>query len=223
MRADLSDITMVVDRSGSMASIAQETIDGMKVFINKQKEVPGECRISLVQFDDIIEQVFTDKKLAEVSEIPLHPRNRTALLDAIGKAITWTGERLKTIADADRPSRVMLVIVTDGMENASEKYDRDEIFQMIKHQTEVYKWDFVFLGANQDAIATATQMGINAAAAISYAATPTGARNVWAVTGQQVNTARTTGRAMANVGYSQQQREQAMDEDHKPKTTSSTK
>lgn len=217
MRDDLTDITLIVDRSGSMSSIAAESRNGIKTFIEKQKEVAGNCVLSLVQFDNEIERPFTAKPLNEVGEIPLDPRGATALLDAIGSTIEATGMRLEAMPEDQRPGRVMIVIITDGYENSSLLYDQDKVFKMISHQRDAYKWDFVFLGANQDAIATASQIGIAAANAVSYAANAVGTNAVWAATAGNVARARSTGSAMASVGYSNEQRSAALGKDQRKK------
>jgi hypothetical protein len=220
MKADLTDITLIVDRSGSMASIAEESRNGIKTFVEEQKKVAGACVLSLVQFDNEIERPFTAKPLDEVGAIPLEPRGATALLDAIGSTIEATGVRLAAMPEDQRPGREMIVIITDGHENASLLYDQAKVFEMISHQRDVYQWDFVFLGANQDAIATASKIGIANANALSYAADAAGTNAVWAATAGNVARARSTGSAMAAIAYSEAQRSAAMGKGPRKKTSS---
>lgn len=209
MRLDLTDITIILDRSGSMGVIAHETEMGVKKFVDDQKAVPGHAVMSLVLFDHQIERPFTAKPISEVGEIRLQPRAATALLDAVGSTIKATGERLGLMAEKDRPSRVIIVIVTDGLENASRTYDKDQVLSMISHQTDVYKWDFVFLGANQDAIATAASIGVQANAALTYAASAGGVKGAYAAVSSVVATSRRGGQAVCHVGFSDEQRKSA--------------
>lgn len=174
---DFTDITVVLDRSGSMAFIADDTIGGFNAFIDEQKKTPGRAALTLVQFDH--EYDFVHKAVA-VGEVPhltsqtFIPRGYTALLDAIGRAIVETGERLSGMAEGERPGYVVFAIVTDGQENSSKEYTRDKVLSMISHQRAAYQWDFVFLGANQDAIKVAGGIGIAAGNAMTYAANSQG-------------------------------------------------
>jgi hypothetical protein len=171
---DKTDITVVLDRSGSMSSIKEATIGGFNTFINEQKKASGEAFISLSQFDDVYEVVYVQKSVKEtplLDDKTFVPRNGTALLDAIGRSINSTGDRLSNMSESDRPSKVIFVIITDGLENASVEFNKARIFEMITHQREKYSWQFIFLAANQDAIATACGLGISGTSAISYSST----------------------------------------------------
>ena len=160
MRTDLTDITMVVDRSGSMESIKSDAEGGINSFIDQQKQEPGEALLTLVQFDTDYEFVHTGKPIKQVSAFKLVPRGSTALLDAVGRAINETGARLAAMEESQRPGLVVFVIVTDGQENSSKEFTRERLRQMIEHQQSVYKWQFTFLAANQDAFAEGASMGI---------------------------------------------------------------
>jgi len=160
MRQDLTDITMVIDRSGSMQSIRTDAEGGINSFIEQQKLEPGEALLTLVQFDTEYEFVHSGTLIKQVSAFALVPRGSTALLDAVGRAINETGARLAAMSEADRPALVVFVIVTDGQENSSREFTRDKIREMIEHQQSVYKWQFTFLAANQDAFAEGASMGI---------------------------------------------------------------
>lgn len=169
MQSNLTDLTVVIDRSGSMQSCKTDAEGGMNEFIRKQKELPGECAFSLVQFDTEYEVLYRARPIREVTlAYELRPRGSTALLDAVGLAIAETGERLKNMDEAHRPGLVVFVIITDGQENASKEFTREKIKEMIEHQTNVYKWQFTFLGANQDAFAEAGAMGIGTSATANY-------------------------------------------------------
>ena len=160
MRNDLSDVTVVLDRSGSMASCRDDAEGGLNTFIEEQKKHPGETLFTLVQFDTEYEFVHKGKPIREVGPCQLVPRGMTALLDAVGRAIAETGERLAAMPEPDRPGLVVFVIVTDGQENSSKEYTKPQIKEMIERQQNDYKWQFSFLGANQDAFAEAGGIGI---------------------------------------------------------------
>lgn len=189
MKKDYSKIVVVLDRSGSMSSIKDATIEGFNKFIDAQRELvkedgtsAGECDISLYQFDDVYETVYKNKDIKYAPKLTSEtfvPRNSTALLDAIGKTINDIGEELKNKKEKDRPEKVIFVIQTDGMENASKEFTRNKIFDLITHQKSKYNWSFIFLGANQDSIATATSYGINLNSSITYNASSVGTSNVY--------------------------------------------
>ena len=159
-KPNTTDITVVLDRSGSMVSIAGDMRGGFDSFIRKQREIPGDCRVTLVQFDDKYDTVYTALPVHVVPPLVLEPRGSTALLDAVGRTINATGRRLHQMSEGDRPSQVLFVIITDGEENASHEFLGDKVATMTKHQREQYKWEFIYLGANQDAFAVAQKMGI---------------------------------------------------------------
>ncbi len=175
MRADLTDITMVIDRSGSMASIQSDAEGGINTFIESQKSEPGEALLTLVQFDTEYEFVHKGVSIATVPSFTLVPRGATALLDAVGRAINETGARLAAMDETQRPGLVVFVIVTDGQENSSKEYTREKIREMIQQQQSGYKWQFTFLAANQDAFAEGASLGIDQAGVANYAAANVGA------------------------------------------------
>jgi hypothetical protein len=172
-RPDYTDISFVLDRSGSMESVKGPTVAAFNQFLASQREAPGHARMTLVQFDDQYEIVYRGIPLAETVELTMQtftPRGSTALLDAIGRTIIDSGARFASLAEHDRPGVVLFVIQTDGHENASREFTMDRINAMIAEQRDKYAWQFVFLGANQDAIATASAMNIGAAQALAYSA-----------------------------------------------------
>ena len=168
MRSDLTDITLVVDRSGSMAQIKEDAEGGVNAFMAAQAKLPGEATLTLVQFDTEYDFVHRGTPISQVPRYELVPRGMTALLDAVGRAINETGERLAKLAEQDRPGLVVVVVMTDGLENSSREFDKLQIKQMIEHQQEIYSWQFTFLGANQDAFAEAGAIGISASSAANY-------------------------------------------------------
>lgn len=223
--SDSAQITIVLDRSGSMAAVRDATIAGFNEFVEGQKSVPGDCNLTMVQFDtdNPYEMVFDDpvSKIPRLTTKTYVPRGGTPLHDAIGRTITGLGTKLEKMADVSRPNKVIIVIMTDGLENSSHEYTAAKIAEMIKHQREVYKWEFIFLGANQDAILTGERLNIPAATAVSYVATATGVANTMTATTSNVRSYRATGVA-ASLAYSKLQREDAMEDDEKqpkPKVT----
>lgn len=160
---DLTEIITVVDRSGSMSAIAQDMEGGYNAFIEDQKRLPGRCRLTQVQFDNIVETVYSGVDIHVAPKLDLQPRNTTALFDAIGKTINEVGRRLSYTPEHERPGRVLFVIITDGKENASQVFSQRTIANMIQHQTDRYSWKFVFLGANQDSFGTAAALNITTA------------------------------------------------------------
>jgi hypothetical protein len=198
MRQDLTDITIVLDRSGSMHSVRSDTIGGYNKFLADQKSAPGAANVSLMQFDDQFESVYEGRLVAEAPELTTEtfiPRGWTALLDAIGRTINRTGARLSATPEVDRPAKVLFIILTDGGENSSKEFTRDKVFEMITHQREAYKWEFLFLGANQDAIKTGAGIGIPSLNAMSYAANAVGTKSAFEATSSNVVTYRSGGSA----------------------------
>lgn len=183
MNKELTDITVVLDRSGSMSRIRFDTIGGFNTFLEEQQKVPGKANLTLVQFDDEYQIDFASIDVHRVKPLDVStykPRGTTALYDAIGRTIVATGERLKDMKEEDRPGNVIFVIITDGAENSSREYTRDMILSMITHQTDKYDWDFVFLGANIDATAVGTSFGIKAGNTMDFGASAAGTEAVFA-------------------------------------------
>lgn len=186
MKENLTDISIVLDRSGSMESVRTDTIGGFNTFLKTQKECPGEATLTLVQFDDQYEFVHQGKNIQDVPNLTAEtfvPRGMTALLDAISRTINATGERLSLLSEDARPSKVIFVILTDGMENKSVEFTKAKINEMIKHQTEAYQWDFVYLGANQDAIQEGMNIGIKIGNTMTYIANAKGTSDAFASIG----------------------------------------
>lgn len=204
MKKGLSDITIVLDCSGSMSTIKKDVEGGFKSFLEKQKQQPGECRVSLTQFDTEIEQVYSGRDLKEISEITVQPRGGTALLDAIGKAVNETGARLAALAESERPETVIVLVITDGEENSSKEFTQAKVAEMVKHQTDKYNWKFVFLGANMDAVFTGTTYGASAGLSMTYAPTANGIANTFSVLGSGVSCLRSS--AYASYTFSEAER-----------------
>lgn len=187
MKENYTEIIVVLDRSGSMQSIAKDMSGGYNSFIEEQKkDKVGEKRISLYQFDDKYEAVYSGCLVESVPPLNLVPRGYTALLDAIGKAITDTGLRFRAMKEEDRPSKVLMMIITDGGENASKEFGHTVINKMITEQREKYSWEFIFLGANQDSITVARDLGINTTNTYNFAASSKSVDSLWLNTSRGV-------------------------------------
>lgn len=184
MNAHLTDITLVVDRSGSMQAIREDAQGGINAFIQDQAKQPGEALLTLVQFDTDYDFVHRGVPIAKAPPFELVPRGATALLDAVGRAINETGARLAQMPEADRPGLVVFVVTTDGQENSSREFTKSQIKEMIERQQSQYNWQFTFLGANQDAFAEAGQMGIAAVGTAGYGYDK--AQAAWAGTANKV-------------------------------------
>ena len=165
MRKNLTEIVFILDRSGSMSGLERDTIGGFNSMIEQQKKAEGEALISTVLFDNVSEVLHDRvnvKDIRPMTDRDYTVRGCTALLDAIGGAFHHIGNVHKYARPEDVPEHTMFVITTDGMENASRRYDSEKVKQMIERQKEKYGWEFLFLGANIDAVETASQFGIGA-------------------------------------------------------------
>lgn len=182
-------IALLLDRSGSMANVRDDTIGGVNTFFEVQRQVPRETTVTIAQFDDEFEYLYEGRRLAEVKKLTREsfvPRGNTALLDAACRLIDETGYYLTRMPSWQRPEKVFLVIVTDGMENASKRHTLSDLNHRVDHQRKRYAWEFVFLGADQDAITVASQIGIARHAAMDYRKSKLGIENVYIATAMNV-------------------------------------
>lgn len=163
-------IAALLDRSGSMSSSKLATEDGWRDLITEQSGEPGCCEVTLAQFDTEYEVLYPRTDIAAVPEFVVDPRGRTALLDATGRFITEIGEQLASLPEEQRPGAVICLIMTDGFENASRQWTWDAVKALITQQREVYGWEFIFLGANIDAVEVGARMGVDANDALTFAA-----------------------------------------------------
>jgi hypothetical protein len=161
MNPNLTEIAYILDRSGSMESMREAAIAAFNVFIRTQQDVPGQARLTLVQFDDAYEVHVAALPLSQVPQLTATtyvPRGSTALLDAIGRTIKETDARISELPVRDQPGKVICAIFTDGLENASQHYSSHHISDLIRMYRQQKGWEFIFLAANQDAIATASAL-----------------------------------------------------------------
>lgn len=164
-----TQIFVVLDRSGSMTSLKSGTEEGFNAFIAEQRNQPGECIVTLAQFDTEYDIVYKNKPISDVPPLKLEPRGMTALFDAVGKTIVDAGNELRKLSEDKRPASVIFVILTDGDENSSQEYrDSSVIKAMIEEQTSKYSWLFKFFGADITAITVAKSLGIPMAHAAQY-------------------------------------------------------
>ncbi len=171
MKKSLTEIVFILDRSGSMAGLEADTIGGYNSLLEKQKKEAGEAIVSTVLFDDrqeVIHDRVNVDKIKPFTDKEYYVRGCTALLDAVGGAIHHIGNVHKYAREEDRPAKTLFIITTDGMENASKRYSYDKVKQMVERQKKKYGWEFLFLGANIDAIEVAGRFGIDASRAVNY-------------------------------------------------------
>lgn len=171
MSKDLSELIFVLDKSGSMAGLESDTIGGYNSTLKKQWELPGECRVTTILFDTKIQFLRENDDLKTtpmMTEREYQANGGTALLDAVGTAIDVVGHRIKYASESLRPEHVVVVIITDGRENSSCRYSLEQVRYMIEHQRRKFNWDFVFLGANIDAIAEAAKFGVDSSRASNF-------------------------------------------------------
>ncbi len=188
-----TELAFILDRSSSMESIRSAAIDGFNAFLRDQQAATGQNRLSLVFFDTEVETRLDSIPVAEAVSLDhatYVPRGCTALLDAIGDTIDRLGQRLAALPEADRPDHVSIAILTDGEENSSTRFTWADVAKRIKHQTEKYGWEFLFLGASEDAIATAAKMSIHAANASQFCADDAGQHAAMASVSRKMKSSR---------------------------------
>ena len=179
---NITELVFILDRSGSMSGLESDTVGGFNTMIEKQKKQNAPCYVSTVLFNNTSEVLYDRVKLGEVQKMTeenFFVGGSTALMDAIGGAIHHIGNIHKYIRPEDVPANTMFVIMTDGMENASRRYSSEQVKQMIERQKKRYGWEFLFIGANIDAVETAARYGIDADRAVNYHADKEGTRVVY--------------------------------------------
>ncbi len=202
-------IAALLDRSGSMNTCKEATEDGWRELINAQRQNPGQCRVTLAQFDTEYDVLYPPTDISVVPEFVVAPRGRTALLDSTGRFITEVGQQLSAMPEHERPGQVICLIMTDGMENASREWDWAAVRTLITQQREVYSWEFIFLGADMDAVEVGAQMGMDRKLAMTYDKRSYSAnRAAYALTSDKITAARASRGSVA--GFSSAERAAAM-------------
>ena len=199
MRKGLTEVVFILDRSGSMAGLERETIGGFNSLLEKQKKEEGEALISTVLFDNVSE-VLHDRvpvsRMEPMTDKEYYVRGCTALLDAVGGAIHHIGNVHKYAREEDRPEKTLFVITTDGLENASHHYSAKRVREMIQRQKERYGWEFLFLGANIDAVREAAKFGIDEECAVDYHCDSVGTELNYEVLSAAVSQVRSSGKKL---------------------------
>lgn len=188
-------ITFVLDSSGSMSKIADDTKGGFNVFLQEQREEAGDATVTLYEFNTNVELVYRDRPIAEAPKLTsenYQPGGQTALHDAIARAIAETADRIDARAESDRPDNVIVVVLTDGKENASET-PQDVVRERVEKRREADGWEFLFIGANQDAALTAEEMGMAQDKSLSMSHSGAGAEEAYRATSRNISRARQHG------------------------------
>lgn len=179
MKKDYHEIVCIIDRSDSMDAIKNETIEGFNSLVKAQREFNGTTTLSLVIFNQEYQCVFERKDIHEVPLLDTEtyiPKGATAILDAIGISMDSLGDKLYNTPEDERPEKVIVAILTDGIENASAKYNYKEVSAKVREQQEKYSWEFVLLAANQDSEVTANKIGLKKEDAVNFKATSEGVK-----------------------------------------------
>ncbi len=209
----LTHLYFLLDRSGSMQGIVDDTVGGFDAFVAEQRAVTrggAECRVTLAQFDDAYGEVYADRPIADVGSLVLKPRGTTALLDSIGRLVVDAGQRLARIPEDRRPGTVVVGIMTDGLENASREWTHRAVRALVEQQSTTNAWQFLYMGADQDAIEVGHALGVRGEHAVTYGRG--NVEQVLAASSAQVSDlrrARSLDPAAAMRAYTTQEREAA--------------
>lgn len=209
-----TQITFVLDSSGSMSSIKEDTKGGFNTFLRDQQDEPGTASVTLYEFNTNVELVYQGYPIEDAPELDdrnYTPGGSTALHEAIYRAVTETADRAMEVEPAEQPDNVIVVVLTDGKENASETH-QERVREQVKVRREEHGWEFLFIGANQDAALTAESMGIDADKSLNMAHTGDGAQAAYKSTSDQVREARETGRTSGYSDADRQRQEDARDD-----------
>lgn len=198
-------LALVVDRSGSMGYIAKDMNGGIAQLLADQAKQPGECHVDITTFDTEVEHPFTNVRPDDIKVPIIHPRGGTALLDALGSTIVKLGETFAAMEEDERPGTVMVVVVTDGAENSSHEWSKEQVAELVRKQTNEFGWVFSFLGANIDSFAVAGGLGFEKAQTMDFGYTSKGASNAAAAMSSNI----TRSRLGDTTGYVQSERDAA--------------
>jgi Uncharacterized protein encoded in toxicity protection region of plasmid R478, contains von Willebrand factor (vWF) domain len=181
-KENFTSINVVIDASGSMEGLTNDTIGSFNAFLSEQKLVPGQAALTLCTFNTVHNLVHDFVELSTVPDLnpkTYRPNGGTALLDALGTTINNVGAKLAAMPEDDRPSKVIFLIITDGEENSSRTFKKEQVRAMVEHQRDVYKWEFVFMGANVDAFSEGVSLGISGNNTFSYTSDSAGTRALY--------------------------------------------
>ena len=193
MKKNFTKIVFILDASGSMHHLRDDTIGGFNAMIEEQKGLPGTVSVTTVLFDTEVSILHDNVPLEAMEPLTRNdycPGGGTALLDAVGGTIDVVGEELATLPEEERPDKVLFVITTDGQENASRAFSKEMVKQRIEHQQSKYNWRFIFLGANIDAVSTGASLGFGNGYSKTYTATQVGTESVYKAMSKTITTAR---------------------------------
>lgn len=209
MNSNYTAIMLLVDRSGSMISIQSSASEAINGFLDQQRTAPGRRTVRIAHFDNVYETVHKSLDATDVPKYELIPRYGTALHDAMGRSIIEFGQELAAMNEDERPATVIYAVMTDGMENASNEFTRDQIKKMVRHQEDKYSWQVLYLGANQDAIQVGHGLGIRAERSLTYTASNAGSASAVNSMSGYVAVAAAGGPAV----FTDEDREEAVKED----------
>lgn len=206
-RPGLTLIAALLDRSGSMHTLRGDIEGGFDAFVAEQRRQPGDVLVTLAQFDNVYETVYASRPIADVPPLQLVPRGSTALLDGIGRLVTDVGATLAAMPEDERPSKVIVMVMTDGMENASREWTGDAVRTLIGTQERDYAWEFLFLGANMDAVTVGGSLGFAADRSLTWGPTTGGVAGAYAAATAYASRSRAAPGAVA--GFSDAERDAA--------------
>jgi len=195
-----------------MGTVKSDTEGGFNAFIDTQRAEPGDARVTLAQFDTEYDVVYANRPIGDVPRLELQPRGGTALYDALGRLITDVGADLAALADSERPGTVIVVVLTDGHENSSREWTHDAVGAAIRRQESDYAWDFLFLGANMDAVVIGQQLGFAPDKSMTYAASGVGVTNAMSAAAEYVSRKNAAPVGAAVAGFSDEERAAAKGE-----------
>ena len=201
VREGLTEIVCIIDKSGSMEAVKEDAIGGFNSFLREQQELPGEALFTLVLFDTEYTIVTDGRPVKEVKPLngkTYSPGGMTALLDAVGITLDMVSRRIEDTPSSGKPEKVIVAVITDGLENSSVEYTPIQIFEKIRHKQQVDGWEFVYLGANQDAIKEATALGIKGLHAMNFTPSADGVKESYLCMSEAVKSYRQKGAVEEN-------------------------
>lgn len=205
---DLTLLAVLADKSGSMHICKDDSEGGLNNLIEEQRALPGKLELAVAEFDTIYHISRDLGLLTKAYHYTLRPGGGTALLDAMGRYISEIGEQLAARPESKRPGKVIMLVVTDGQENSSREWTYTQVQELVERQKNNYQWEFIFLGANMDAVSEGSKIGVGAASSLTYNANDGVAiQNAYSATSSNITNSRLTG---ASVNYSEADRTQSM-------------